>query len=181
MPWRQFFEHHGVTSHENTFLPKTNLFKPNYSKLFWETHHDLVYRIYLKHPNSIQKLWKARTKHRSRFWQNTISLFVIVALRTGSILENNDIPFCGCCPAGDLDFENSWFLYSSNFLQVAKLGYLFRFEPREYATQLSFEKCCRMHKSTSQMDVWSLSYDHEPVSRWASKLVSRWASEPVSR
>ena len=72
-------------------------------------------------------------------------LFVDVALRAASILENNDIPFCGCCPAGGLDLEKSYFFNLFNFLQVAKLGYLLGFEPREYARQLSFEKCCRMH------------------------------------
>ena len=55
------------------------------------------------------------------------------------------VPFCGCCPAGGLDLEKSSFFVLFNFLQVAKLGYLVRFEPREYARQLSFEKCCRMH------------------------------------
>ena len=74
-----------------------------------------------------------------------MSLCVDVALRAASILENNDLPFCECCPAGGLDFKKSCFLYLFNFLEVAKLGYLLRFEPREYARQLSFEKCCRMH------------------------------------
>ena len=44
-----------------------------------------------------------------------------VALRAASILKNRVL------------------LYLFNFLQVAKLGYLLRFEPREYARQLSFE------------------------------------------
>ena len=72
-------------------------------------------------------------------------LFVDVALRAASILENNDIPFCGCCPADDLDLEKSLFFVLFNFLQVAKLGYLVRFELREYARQLKFEKCSRIH------------------------------------
>ena len=61
------------------------------------------------------------------------------------ILENHSFPFCVCCPAGGLDFEKSRFLYLFNLLHVAKLFYLLGFEPREYARQLSFEKCCRMH------------------------------------
>ena len=52
------------------------------------------------------------------------------------------VPFCGCCPAGGLDLEKTYFVVLFNFLQVAKLGYLLRFEPREYARRLSFEKCC---------------------------------------
>ena len=55
------------------------------------------------------------------------------------------VPFCGCCPAGGLDLEKSSFCVLFNFLQVEKLCYLLRFEPREYARRLSFEKCCRMH------------------------------------
>ena len=51
-------------------------------------------------------------------------------------------------------------LYLLSFLDVAKLLYLLGFEPWEYARSVSFEKCCRMHQSTSQMDVWSLSYDY---------------------
>ena len=72
-------------------------------------------------------------------------LFVDVALRAASILENNDIPFCGCCPAGGLDLEKSQFLNSFNVLGVAKLLHLLGFEPRDYARRLSFEKCYRMH------------------------------------
>ena len=69
------------------------------------------------------------------------------------------VPFCARCPAGGLDLEKSYFVSLFNFLQVAKVGYLVGFEPREYARQLSFEKCSRMHQSTSQMDVWSSNYD----------------------
>ena len=71
-----------------------------------------------------------------------IFLFVDVALRAASILKN-DV----CC-------------IFSNFLYVAKLVYLLGFEPREYAKSVSFETCCRMHLSTSHVDVWSPSYDH---------------------
>ena len=53
--------------------------------------------------------------------------------------------FCGCCSAVGLDLEKSLFFVLFNFLQVAKVGYLLGCEPREYARQLSFEKCCRMH------------------------------------
>ena len=52
---------------------------------------------------------------------------------------------CGCCLAGGLDLKKSRFFALFNFLQVAKLGYLLRFEPQEEARQLSSEKCCRMH------------------------------------
>ena len=90
-----------------------------------------------------------------------MSLFVDVALRAASILENNDFRFVIVALRAASILKNRLFLYLFNFLlQVAKLGYLLRFEPREYARQLSFEKCCRMHQSTSQMDVWSSSYDH---------------------
>ena len=55
------------------------------------------------------------------------------------------VPFCGCCPAGGLDLEESSFFVLFNFLQVAKLVYLLGFEHREYARTLSFAKCCRLH------------------------------------
>ena len=45
-------------------------------------------------------------------------LFVDVALRAASILENNDIPFCGCCPAGGLDLEKSYFYMYSIFFTL---------------------------------------------------------------
>ena len=57
----------------------------------------------------------------------TLSLFVDVALRAASILKNHDL------------------LYLFNLLQVAKLRNLLGFEHREYASLISFEKCCRMH------------------------------------
>ena len=57
----------------------------------------------------------------------TLSLFVDVALRAASILKSHD------------------FLYLCNLLHVAKLVYLVKLEPREYARQLCFGKCCRMH------------------------------------
>ena len=50
-----------------------------------------------------------------------------VALRAASTLKNRD------------------FSYLFNYLHVAKLLYLLGFEPREYASRLSFEKWCRMH------------------------------------
>ena len=65
--------------------------------------------------------------HKTRFfvvWKNTIFLFVDVALRAASILENED------------------FLYLSNFLQVANL---LGFERWDYAGSVGFEKCSRMH------------------------------------
>ena len=71
-----------------------------------------------------------------------MSLFVDVALRAASILKNRV------------------FMFLSNYLHVVKLPNLLGFEHREYASLLSFEKCCRKHLSTSQTDVWSLSYDH---------------------
>ena len=71
--------------------------------------------------------------------------FLDVALRAASILKKHDFPFCGCCPAGGLDFEKSHFLYLFNILQVAKHMYLVGFEHQEYARTLSFEKICRMH------------------------------------
>ena len=74
-----------------------------------------------------------------------MSLFVDVDLRAASILENNEFPFCGCCPAGGLDLEKSYFFDLFNFLDVAKLLYLLGFAPREYARQLSFEKSYRTH------------------------------------
>ena len=82
---------------------------------------------------------------RSRFWKHTMSLCVDVALRAASILENNDFPFVNVALRAASILKNHVFLYLFDFLQVAKLANLFRFEPREYARQLSFEKCCRMH------------------------------------
>ena len=56
--------------------------------------------------------------------------------------------------------RNRLFLYLVNVLQVPKHLYLVGFEHRECSRTLSFEKRCRMHWSTSQMDIWSSSYDH---------------------
>ena len=36
-----------------------NLFQMNYSKPFRETHHILVYKVHLKHPNSISRFSKS--------------------------------------------------------------------------------------------------------------------------
>ena len=55
------------------------------------------------------------------------------------------VPFCGCCLAGVLVLEKLSFFVLFDFPQVAKNDHLLRFEPREYASRLSFEKCCRMH------------------------------------
>ena len=65
--------------------------------------------------------------HGVKIVKNAGNLFVDVALRAASIQKKIS------------------FLYLLNFLQVAKLGYLLGFELWEYARQLSFEKCCRMH------------------------------------
>ena len=78
---------------------------------------------------------KNSKKNRSRFWKNTISLFVYVVLRAASILENNDVPFRGCWPAGGLDLEKPNFvLYLYIFLHIAKLLNLLGFEPQARAT-----------------------------------------------
>ena len=44
------------------FLSKTNVSKANYSKPFWQTHHELTHRVYLKHRNSISKIFFSREK-----------------------------------------------------------------------------------------------------------------------
>ena len=62
-----------------------------------------------------------------RFWKIIIVLFVDVALRAASILEN------------------LIFLYLLSVLEVSKPCYLVGFEHQEYARTLSFEKICRMH------------------------------------
>ena len=67
------------------------------------------------------------TRPQLRFWKITIVLFVDVALRAASILEN------------------LIFLYLLSVLEVSKPCYLVGFEHREYARTLSFEKICRMH------------------------------------
>ena len=56
--------------------------------------------------------------------------------------------------------KNHDFLYLLITLHIAKHPYLLGFEHQEYVRTLSFEKWCRMHKSTSQMDVWSTCYDN---------------------
>ena len=61
------------------------------------------------------------------------------------ILEINEGQFCPRCPAGGPDLEKSRFLYLYNCLHIAKLPNLLGFEHREYASLISFEKCCRMH------------------------------------
>ena len=48
-------------------MTKTDLFKTNYAKPFRETHHDLVYRVYLKHRTSILKFNFFRQKNGPRF------------------------------------------------------------------------------------------------------------------
>ena len=63
-----------------------------------------------------------------------------VALRAASTLKKHDLPFCGCCPAGGLDFEKSHLLYLFNILQVAKLLYLVGFEHQECPRTLSVDK-----------------------------------------
>ena len=47
-----------------------------------------------------------------------MSLFVDVALRAASIVENNDFPLCECCPAGGLVFEKSCFCIYSIFFKL---------------------------------------------------------------
>ena len=44
------------------FLSKTNVSKANYSKPFWQTHHELTHRVYLKHRNSISKIFVSPRK-----------------------------------------------------------------------------------------------------------------------
>ena len=105
---------------ENTFLSKTNLFKTNHAKPLRQPRVILVYRVYLKHRNSILKFRKVRKKTVSIWEKNTMSLFVDVALRAASILENNDFPFCECCPAGGLDFEKSCFFVFIQFSSSCK-------------------------------------------------------------
>ena len=76
----------------------------------------------------------------------TLSLTLLTLVDVDLVDVDLDVvPFCGCCPASGLDLVKSSFLVPFNFLQVAKLCYLLRFELWEYARQLSFEKCCRMH------------------------------------
>ena len=142
---RQLFNTLGCPA---VFCPKTNLSKTNYSKPFREPSLvELLYRVYLKHQNSI---WK-----KSKFKSSKI-------LSLG--FKKSKLSFCWCCPAGGLDLRKSrflfllmlpcgrprsWkitcFLYLFNSLHAAKLLYLLGFEPREYARSVSFEKCCRMH------------------------------------
>ena len=64
-------------------------------------------------------------------------LFVCVALRAASNLKN---------------YVSKYLL---NVFQVTKDFYLPGFEYRECLGTLSFEQCCRMHQSTSQIDAWS--------------------------
>ena len=68
-----------------------------------------------------------------------------IHLEMSLILEINEGQFCPRCPAGGPDLENKHFLYLYNFLHIAKLPNLLGFEHREYASLISFEKCCRMH------------------------------------
>ena len=61
------------------------------------------------------------------FWTQTKVSFVPVALRAAPTLKNRI------------------FLNLFHFLHIAKLPNLLGFEHREYASLISFEKCCRMH------------------------------------
>ena len=47
------------------FLSKTNVSKANYSKPFWQTHHELTHRVYLKHRNSISNIFFPEKNLRS--------------------------------------------------------------------------------------------------------------------
>ena len=82
---------------------------------------------------------------RLNLGQKSKSFFVDIALRAVSTLENDNMPFCGRCFACGLDLEKTRFLYIFDFLKVLNVGYLVRFEPREYARRFSFGNCCRMH------------------------------------
>ena len=58
-----FWTHRGPKFNEkHIFLSKTTLSKLIYSKPFWQTHHELTYRVYLKHRNSILKKTCAQEK-----------------------------------------------------------------------------------------------------------------------
>ena len=176
MVWGLFSKHLGVA--KTLFCQKLTFLKRIMRNRFDNPSHSGLQSL-SKASKLDLKISKSSNICRSRLWKRTMSLCVDVALRAASIFENNDFPFCECCPAGGLNPEKSSFwLYLFNFLQVAKLAYLTRFEPREYARQLSFEKCCRMHQSTSQMDVWSPSYDRGSC-MVRRELVSQGAGEPL--
>ena len=68
----------------------------------------------------------------------------------------------------------------------SKLLFFVVIEHWECLRTLSFEKCCRMHQSTSQMDVWSSSYDFlrslgRSVARSLGRSVARSLGRSVAR
>ena len=74
-----------------------------------------------------------------------MSIFVDVAMRTASILQNHDFLFADVAlrPASILKIPDVFaFLI---FPHVAQLLYLAGFEPWEYARTISFEKVCKVH------------------------------------
>ena len=73
------------------------------------------------------------------------ALFSLFFLRLVQVLETNEGQFCPRCPAGGPDLEKLCFFVFTYFPLIAKLPNLRGFEHREYASLLSFEKCCRMH------------------------------------
>ena len=83
-----------------------------------------------------------------------------------------------------LDFGKSRFPFL--LMERVKHLYLLGFEHREYARTLSFEKCFRMHWSTSQMDVWSPSSDHSscmvrfPAGLMFYDLPNRWHAKGLA-
>ena len=97
---------------EITFLTKTNLFETNYSKPLRQPQVDLLYRVYLKHRNSILEFGKVRNI-RYRFCKITISLYVDVALRAASILETDDFLFVDVALRAASILKDCVFLWNS--------------------------------------------------------------------
>ena len=91
------------------------------------------------------------------FWANYLSGARISNFVLRTI---NDFPVLEGCPAGGVDIEKYLFLHLIDVLQVTEHLYVVGFEHQEDARALSFEECCRVHLSMSQMDVWKSSHDH---------------------
>ena len=155
--WRSIFEHFGAPKCvQKHFLTKTNLFLTNYSKPLRQPWVNLVYRVYLKHRNSILKCWKVcfffcrnSDSMSSVFWKHTLSRFCLCCHASGFFQNTRLIVFCLCCPA-DGFFSNTRLVV---FVCVALRVVFFlifewffdRIEPRECLRRFSFEKWRRMH------------------------------------
>ena len=178
-------EGHSLTpwGRENTFLPKTNLFKAKYAKPFWETLFDLLYRVHLKHQNWIlifSKVWKKR----SRFWKNTSSLFRWCCPAGGLDLRNSRFPILLMLPCGrprcwKIEFSSIYLIFLTLQTSLICLDLSFGSMLERLVSKNGIECSSQCLKWASRARVMITVHALFAVSQWASEWVSQWASELV--